>query len=346
VSNLKNPRKLDFFNSIIENAFLGNTFTYKRKSYHFEPTVVTPYDFLRKIETPSSEFERFLKDLDNDFKATAKTEMYRKEGGWISLGISANRIKNIEIDEKNYLIPVLSPPSVGIDTSGIASPNKKSTLILICCLDNVVGGISYLERHLNIPKEKRKNEFKWSKTSNKFRIKILENLNILLKISSCGALAINTNTLISPVGSLVNIFRDLIDGCFTGYEKMPRQNSTFREALRQRFFKICNNIPIYCDSDFRPLSPDKIVRLLVKTLSKVNGKLSPCLPLHVPLESEESQPIQIADVIVGAIGMKIRDKQKPPNPFSYLFFDNRKISAKARKRGKFAKAYYWFRDTS
>ncbi|MGD0330999.1 MAG: hypothetical protein ABSB40_11280 [Nitrososphaeria archaeon] len=36
----------------------------------------------------------------------------------------------------------------------------------------------------------------------------------------------------------------------------------------------------------------------------------------------------------------------PPSPLSPLFFDGRKINKKARGKGKFAKAYYWFRNDS
>ena len=86
------------------------------------------------------------------------------------------------------------------------------------------------------------------------------------------------------------------------------------------------------------------MRLLVRTLSKKDGKIQDCTPLYAPLKSEESQPIQIADTIAGVMAMKIRNDEKPPAHMSHLFFDNRKINRKARKKGKFAEAYYWFKN--
>ncbi|MFA5365245.1 MAG: hypothetical protein WC325_08710, partial [Candidatus Bathyarchaeia archaeon] len=288
MKNLDSP-KFDFFINVVEKAFLGTRFTYKKKVYDFEPTIASPYDFIKKIEKPSSEYERFLSDLEPDFKATAKTEMYRKDKGWIAQGISKNRIKNFKLGEKNSLVPVLCSPSVGIDTSGINScANGNSSVVLVCCLDNVDAGLFFLEKHLRISKYGKKKEHKWSELDNAKKQKVLENMEFLLTISSCGLLAVHTNVLISPIGSLVNAFRDLIDGCFTGYEHMPDQPLTFRKELRQKFFEKCNNIPIHCDSDFRPLNPDKIVKILVKTLSKTNGEQRKCTPLHVTLNSEES----------------------------------------------------------
>jgi hypothetical protein len=342
VASNVNPSKFDFFVNLIKNAFLGETVNYKNTTYKLSPTLVTPYDFLKKIENPLSQYERLLSELDKDFKATAKTEMYRTDRGWISQGIAKNIIKKIDVDEKTYLIPILSSPSIGIDTSGM---NNKSSVILVCCLDNTEGGIVFLEKHLGISKSGRRNEHKWNKLNKSNRAQVIDNLNLLLNISSCGLLAIHTNVLVSPVGSLINAFRDLIDGCFTGYENMPTQPQNVREELRQTFFDMCNNTPIHCDPDFRPLSRDKIVRVLVRTLSKRDERLRPCVPLHVTLESHESRPIQIADIIAGVISLKIRNNNQL-TPLSYLYFDNRKINRKARRKGKFAKAYYWFKINS
>jgi len=60
------------------------------------------------------------------------------------------------------------------------------------------------------------------------------------------------------------------------------------------------------------------------------------------LRSEESPPIQVADIIAGVIGMKIMNNEELPKPLSRLYFDNRKINRRTRRKGKFAKAYYWF----
>lgn len=131
---------------------------------------------------------------------------------------------------------------------------------------------------------------------------------------------------------------------FLAIQIMPSQPMNVRKRLRQKFFSLCNNTPIHYDADFPPLTTDKIVRTLVRTLSKTKGVIRDYTPLHVPLKSEESNPIQVTDIIAGTINSKIRDFEKPPEPLSHLFFDNRKMTRRARKRGRFAKAYYWVID--
>lgn len=336
-SNL-NQSNYEIFLNVTRNAFLGETFDYNRRTYKLKPTIVTPYDFLRKIEKPSSEYERLLNRLGKDFKENARTEMYRKKRGWIAQGVLQREMKRIDMEGKILLIPTLSAPAIGIDTSGL----EDSSVIVVCCFDNFGAGTVFLEKHLGIPKAKNPTEYRWNKLDFQNRKKVSKNFNLLLNISCCGLLVIETNILISPVGSLIYGFRDLIEGCFTGYEKMPSQPREVREGFRQKFFSMCNNTPIHCDADFRPLTPDKIVRLLVGTLSKRDKRIQDYTPLYVTLKSEESSPIQIADIIAGAIGTKIRNNQEPPTPLAHLFFDNRKINRKARKKGKFAKAYYWF----
>jgi hypothetical protein len=329
----------NIFLNVTKNSFLGEPLDYDDRTYRLKPRMATPYDFLRKIEKPSSEYERLLSRLGKSFKENAKTEIYRKERGWIAQGISQGKIKKIDIGEQTFLVPILSPPAVGIDTSGV----NGSSVIAICCFDNYNAGTIFLERHLSLPKAKSPIEYKWNKLDTGKRKKVSNNTIPLLKISSSGLLAIHTDVLISPVGSVIYGFRDLIEGCFSGYEKTPSQPKDVREHFRQEFFLRCNNTPIHCDPDFPlPLSTNKVVRLLVRTLSKKDGRIRECLPLHASLRSEESPPIQVADIIAGAIGTKIMNNEELPNPISHLYFDNRKINRKARRRGKFAKAYYWF----
>ena len=302
--------------------------------------MVTPYDFLRKIENPSSEYERLLKDLGNSFRRNAKTEMYRKRRGWIDQGVFQGRIKRINISGETNLVPILSEPAVGVDTSGVDG----SSVILICFFDNCNAGIEFLEKYISLPKSKKLDEFKWNALDPQNKDTVSENIFPLLEISSCGALVIRTNVFISPVGSVIYGFRDLIEGCFSGHEKTPSQPKKLRDSYRQKFFSLCNNTPIHCDPDFPfPLTPSKVVRLLVRTLSKEDGRIQQCFPLHAELRSEESFPIQLADIIAGIVGRKVVNDEKPPAPFSHLYFDNRKINRNARKRGKIAKAYYWFR---
>jgi len=332
-----NQTNFNVFIRIIRKAFLGLPFDYKNDTFKLKATMVSPYDFLRKIEKPQSEYERLLVKLERDFKVNARTEMYRRERGWIAQGVSDKAIKKSDINGKTLLIPILSSPAVGIDTSGL----DDSLVIVFSFLDNFAAGIVFLEKHLGVPKAKNPIEYKWNELDSQNRTIASENFKLLLSISCCGLLVLHTNVLVSPIGSLIYGFRDLIEGCFSGYEKMPFQPRELRESFRRKFFSMCDNTPVHCDADFRPLSSDKIVRLLVRTLSKKDGKIQDCTPLYASLKSEESQPIQIADIIAGAIGMKIRKIEKPPAPLSHLFFDNRKINKKARKKGKFAKAYYW-----
>jgi len=334
-------RGYHIFLEIIRRSFAGENFEHRNKGFKLAPTLVAPYDFLRKIESPSSEYHRLLSELGDDFRKIARTEMYRKGRGWIAQGVSQRKIKAITVDGKNLLVPILSPPTVGIDTSGI---DDSASIITICFMDNSGAGIVFLEKHLSLPKAKVPSEFKWNNLDSQNRTKASENLDLFLNVASCGLLAIHTNMLVSPISSRVYAFRDLIEGCFSGFEKTPYQPKNVRDGFRQRFFSMCNNIPIHCDADFRPLTSDKIARLLVSTLSKKNDKIQEFVPLHAELKSEESSSIQIADIAAGILGGKIRNREKPPASLSSLYFDNRKINKKARQKGKFAKAYFWFRN--
>lgn len=103
------------FIDIIRKAFLGLPFDYRNETFKLKPTMVSPYDFLRKIEEPKSEYERLLFKLERAFKVNARTEVYRKERGWIAQGVSQKAIKKIDIDGKTLLIPILSSPAVEID---------------------------------------------------------------------------------------------------------------------------------------------------------------------------------------------------------------------------------------
>jgi hypothetical protein len=334
-------RDFHVFLDIVKNTFIGENFVYKNITFKLAPTLVAPYDFIKKIKSPSSEYERLLLELGSNFRRIARTEMYRRGRGWIARGISDGKIKEITMDDKHFLVPILSPPTVGIDTSGV---NNSTSIIIFCFMDNSDAGIVFLEKYLLLSKTKGISEFKWNKLDSQSRSKANDNLNLLLNITSCGSLAIHTNVLSSPIGSRMYIFRDLIEGCFSGYEKTPAQPKNIREGFRQSYFSMCNDIPIHCDADFRPLSSDKIARFLVSTLSKKNDKIQKFTPLHAELKSEESSSIQIADIVAGAIGMKIKNNEKPPTPYSSLYFDNRKINKMARKKGKSAKAYFWFRN--
>ena len=166
---------------------------------------------------------------------------------------------------------------------------------------------------------------------------ILQKFKLLLSICCNGILVIITDAIVSPSGKLENIFKNLIEGCFSGYERDPSQKR-LRPSLKRKFFQATNGTPIHCDADFPPLTPEKVVRLFVQTLAKQKGKYLEYTPLFANLRSHESKPIQVADIIVGAIRTKIQEKEDL-EPLKPLFFDKRKLRS---YRGRFAKAYYWF----
>lgn len=107
---------------------------------------------------------------------------------------------------------------------------------------------------------------------------------------SCDSvLIIKTNALKKPDEKIIDVFIKLIQGCFSNYEHIVDG----RLKLRSRLFKLSNEIPIHCDADFVPLTPNKIVKHFVKTLSDGNSHT----PLYAAKESHESEPIQVTDII-------------------------------------------------
>lgn len=325
---------IKLFLSIIHAAYLGGKFQYKNKTYQLEPTLVNPYDFSRRIAHPSNEYHKLLADLDPTFKDLARTEVYRRNTGWIAQGLKGyhgQRIRKIKHGKEIYLIPVLSNnSSVGIDTSSI---EQKTSIIAFCFIPDAEAAYTYLERHLLLPKTHNHAEFKWIKLNSEYKAKILENFNLLLRVCCNALLIMETDTIISPVGKFENTFKNLIEGCFSGYERDANKRATLRKTL----FQLANNVPIHCDKDFPNLPSDKAVKLLVQTLAKQNGWYERYTPLYAPLASHESKPIQIADIIAGAIRTKIQQKETL-DPLAPLPFDKRKI---ASCPGKSAKAFYW-----
>ncbi len=72
---------LELFLEIIKEAYFGNRFRYGTRDYNLEPTLVQPYDFIRKINKPKTDYEKLMMALDTRFKEIARHEMYRKKGG-------------------------------------------------------------------------------------------------------------------------------------------------------------------------------------------------------------------------------------------------------------------------
>jgi len=338
-------KNFELFIEIIRAGFQGLRLSYKNDFFSLEPTLISPYDFIRKIKKPSSQFEELMISLNEGFKREARTEMYRSGRGWIDQGIYQKLIKKITIEKKTFLIPVLSSPAVGIDSSGL---QDRSSTIIFSFLDDPKAGIIFLERFLNVPTSKDPIEYKWIKLAHPHQQKIVENFEHLLKIVCSGLLIIHTNVKPSPkVKHPRYSFIDLIEGCFSGYESSPLQPKEKREEIRHKFFLLSNGIPIHCDNDFLPLTTTQIGDYLVRTLSKKNGKPSGYHPLHASLKSHESEPIQIADLFAGMVRSVIERGEKLPNLLSRLYFAGRKIRKKEIKRKvsqtNFANLYYWLK---
>jgi len=339
--NSKSRKELGWINlflSIIRDAYLGKKFEYKKGTFNLNPTLVTPYDFSRKIRHPTNDYEKLLASLDLRFKDAARAEVYRKRKGWIAQGLKGYhgmRIRRVKVNRNIFLLPVLSDKnSVGIDTSSI---EQKTTILAFCFIPDYEAAYVYLEKHLGLPKTHNHKEFKWTKLNLNYKTKVVERFKLLLSISCNAILLIETDAIISPIGKFENIFKNLIEGCFSGYEKDPT-HARLRPALRKKLFQLTNDVQVHCDKDFPHLASDKAVKLFVQTLAKRNGWYEPFTPQFAVLKSHESKPIQVADIIVGAIKTKIQNDESL-NPLTPLPFDKRKIAA---CKGRYAKAYCWF----
>jgi len=340
-TNLKDsqrPQWIRLFLSIIRAAYLGESFTYNKQVFRLKPTLVEPSDFYRRITDPSSSYESLLKSLNSRFRHVASTEVYRAQRGWVAQGLkgyNGMKIRRLNLGKKVFLIPVLSDePAIGIDTSSI---EPRTTLLAICAIPDSETAYVYLEKHLGLPKTYGYQEFKWAKLNPSYREKVLEKWDALLTISCNAVLLIETDALISTLDKLENIFKNLIEGCFSGYENHPEQKR-LRPALRRKFFSLANKTPVHCDTDLSPLTPEKAVRLLVQTLARRNqNTFEEYMPSFAILKSHESKPIQVTDIIVGALRTKIQNNESL-QPFNMLPFDRRKLKA---CKGRFAKAYYW-----
>lgn len=328
----------DIFIHIIHQMYLGCDFQYDRRTISLNPQIFSPYFILREIKTPITPLEKYVKHLPSDFLANARSEMYRKEGGWINRGVNEGIIIRFIEEGETKLIPVLqSGISVGIDSS--------RNLFAVCCLDNVLTGIRYVEKYLKIRRDIRKNEFNWHSLNPIDKTYLITKINTLLNISCKAVFIINTNLINSTNRLTRSQFRGLIQGSFTGYETNPTQNAEFRQNLRRYLFSLCNNISTHCDPDFGRLRPPAIVDLLVRELSRIGGKTQPCIPTCATVASHESSSIQLADLIAGAFSTQIDVLNKiPPYPTKHLLFNDKWISKTDTRKKRWAKAYYWLRE--
>lgn len=334
----KDSKWINLFFDIIEKAYLGKEFVYNRETFKLQPTLVKPSDFYRRTFGKSlTSYESLLKALDPNFKTVAISEVYRERTGWIAQGIKGygnRKIRRVKVNGNIFLIPNISKrPTVAIDTSGFGNTD---TIIAVCIIPDYEGAYFFLERHLNLPKDHYKKEFHWWKLNHDYKQRVVQNFNLMLHICCDGLLAIKTSALKDRRDKIENLFKNLIDGCFSGYEKDPTQK--MRPILKRKFFQAINGVETHCDADFRPLTPEKIVRLLVQTLAKMNGEYESYTPLFANLRSHESKPIQIADIIAGAIRTMI-EKGYPLRPLEPLPFDLRKMRKYSDNPPK---AYFWF----
>jgi len=320
------PKPFEIFLDVVTKAFLGAEIHYGTNELKLEPTIPRAYDFLRKIEYPQNQYEQLLSSLGPAFKSAAKTEIYRKNTGWLARGVDQGKIRVVKSDNHLHILPVLrSRRTVGIDSSTIG--NSMSVLVFAFLPDYDIGPV-YFDKHLRLQKG---NEFKWANLRSHEKEQVAKSLPNLTRLLCDGVLVIKTDALIRPKGHRLHIFRNLVDGCFSGYERMYGKQ---RDELREWFFQRSNLVEMHCDSDFSPLTPLQISNVFVRAISA--GKEA--TPLFAKLESHESNSIQTADVLAGALGRELVTNRNLPNPFSFLYFDMRKMKT---QRLKSVKAYYF-----
>jgi hypothetical protein len=301
---------------------------------------VQPADFYRRSFGSSlTSYESLLKALDPTFRSLATSEVYRVKTGWVAQGLRGyndHKIRRIKVGNNVFLIPDLSKhSSIGIDTSGFAN---KDSVIVVCSIPDYEGAYLFLEKHLKLPKDHYKKEFHWSKLNKTYRAELLKRFELTLRICCNGLLVIKTNALNERKGKIENLFTNLIEGCFSGYENDPAQKD-LRPSLKRKLFTTVNCVQVHCDADFRPLTPEKVVRLLVQTLAKRDGnKFEDYTPLYANLRSHESKPIQVADIIAGMVKTCIQNgiPQKLLQPLPFDLRKMKKYSANPPK------AYFWF----
>ena len=315
---------MQLFFEIVRAAYLGQRYGLGSATYNLSPRIVRPYDFSRRITKTSDEYDRLMTNLDNRFRDAAGTDLYRKNTGWLDRGVRESKIRIIHVDKELQVLPVLARERVvAIDTSG--------EVFGFFNIPDYESAYQYLEKHLALPKTHNHAELHWSKLSPENRQKVLARFPTFLQISCDALLVIKTDALVSPSGKRENILTNLIDGCFSGHEDME---DSLKSSLRRHLYALTNRTPIHCDADFAPLTPLQMATTYVKRLGQ---GLSPNpTPTFVNLRSHESRPIQVADILVGAIRTRLAEAK--PDPLVILRFDHRKLK---RQKGKTASAYCW-----
>jgi hypothetical protein len=325
----------ELFIKIINDLYRGLDFIYESRKIHLTPSIISPYDLIATIKEPKNDIEKYLNSVNPTFKKDAKSALYRTKNSWIKRGVLEQRIVTFKENGTPKIVPIFDSQKVtGIDSS--------SHIIAICCFDNYASAYFYVENILCLPKSTFNYEYKWNKLNKNYRKNLNDNLETLLNIACKKMFLIDTNLINSSNHLTINQLIGMIDGCFTGYEKDPEQNSIFRTNLRKSFFELIDNVQCHCDPDFHTLKPPEIVRILVRTLSKHDGKPQVCTPVYANLRSHESQPLQLTDLIAGCMNTNLKSDKLPFSIFR-LKFDERYLSVGDRKKGVNVKAYYWER---
>jgi len=309
----------------VRGTFHGNL-VLGTNQYVFTPRLFRPYDLLKKVGSPQDDFDKFITKLDSRFVALAKSEMYRSGKGWIDKAVSARHVRQLSIDAVQYLVPCFRTGTVGIDTTSV----DNTRFIGIFVIPDYDAASILFDKHLGLPKTHDHAEWKWSKLDHPYREIVLKQFNTTLRVCCRAGLVIETDVL-SGKAHLKDKLTNLVEGCFSGYEAVEGER---RQQLRSLFYSLINNVPVHCDSDFQSVPPQEVVRILVRQLAKTDSGFNNFTPVNVPLRSHESIPIQVADVLVGAI-KELVVQNRSIQPFDSLWFDKRKIRA---WKGSFAKA--------
>jgi len=305
----------ELFLRIVRGTFQGNL-VLGTNHYVFTPRLFRPYDLLKKVDAPRDDFDKFVTKLDSRFVALAKSEMYRSGKGWIDKAISARQVRQLSIDTVQYLIPCFTTGTIGIDTTSV----DITRFIGIFVIPDYVAAATLFDKHLGLPRTHNHAEWKWNKLDGPYRDVVLNQFSTTLRVCCSAGLVIQTDVL-SGKGHLKDKLTNLVEGCFSGYEAFEGER---RQQLRSLFYSLINNVPVHCDSDFQSAPPQEVVRILVRQLAKTNSGFNNFTPVNVPLRSHESIPIQVADILVGAI-KELGVQNKSIQPFDSLWFDKRKI---------------------
>jgi hypothetical protein len=259
----KDSKWINLFFDIIEKAYLGKEFIYGAETFRLQPTLVRPADFHRRTFGSSlTSYESLLKALDPNFKTLASSEVYRVRTGWIAQGIrgyNGHKIRRIKVDGDIFLIPDLSKrPSVAIDTSGF---EYNDTVIVICHIPDYEGAYFFLEEHLKLTKDHYKKEFHWWKLNSAYKQDLIKKFRLILSICCDGLLVVKTNALNDRRGKIENLFKNLIEGCFSGYRSIRRFTKRGLARLVHNYGGYCSRRFYGCSRCFQHSIIDHIVSI-------------------------------------------------------------------------------------